>query len=496
MKLTDKQVGKDKSMIHINEQSLDINDLNKYITCNSKQFMEYMPKNIEPFIDLIITSPPYWDMKQYGNVEQTGFKQTYEEYLDDIEQTFETLYKLSKDTATLYVNSDTLKRNGRLVRLPDDIAKRLENVGWIHQDVIIWDKRKTLPWSRKGQMRNTFEYIHMFTKTNNYKYYIERIKTVDELKEWWQNYPERYSPEGKVPDNIWEFIIPTQGSWGTKKDFGDKEFKHACPFPPEMMARMIKLSSDEGDVVFDPYAGTGVLLATALNLNRKYLGLDTNPDYKQIFEYVTKPLIEEKMHEINIYYDNQERLKELLNKTIYKLRVLKFPKAMIKKFIKTFEQKEINELSPFVAAIAIEEEMNEQEKTEKHKIGKSNYYFVLNNNFNFIDGTGIVTTLRKLNKNAPFSKYGLITSVNLITIEEAVDLLTTHQSNLYLYSKGVVNDSHMEVTIEETIDLIRNKDAHKQHTDKTIPPIFSNIKINKSDYEEVPAEKYKKRNYQ
>ncbi|MEK4376862.1 DNA-methyltransferase [Bacillus sp. FSL R5-0434] len=483
-------------MIHINEQLLDINDLNQYITCNSKQLIKYMPDDIEPFIDLIITSPPYWDMKQYGDVEQTGYKQTYEDYLDDIEQTFDTIYKLSKDTATLYVNSDTLKRNGRLVRLPDDIAKRLENVGWIHQDIIIWNKGKTLPWSRKGQMRNTFEYIHMFTKSKNYKYYIERIKTVDELKEWWVNYPERYSPEGKVPDNIWEFIIPTQGSWGTKKDFGNEEFKHACPFPPEMMARMIKLSSDEDDVVFDPYAGTGVLLATALNLNRKYLGLDTNPDYKKIFEYVTKPLIEEKIHEINSYYDNQERLKELLNEAIYKLRVLKFPKAMIKTLLKIFGQKETNELSPFLAAIAIEEEMNEQEKTEKHKIGKSSYYFVLNNNFNYNDSTDFESKLTELNQNAPFSKYGLITRVHLITVEEAINLLETHENNLYLYSNGIVNDSYGEVNIEEAIYFLANMDANQEHSDKGIPPILSNIKINKSDYEEIPAGKYKKRGYQ
>ncbi|MFD1464224.1 DNA-methyltransferase, partial [Paenibacillus farraposensis] len=307
-------------MIQINEQAVDFNQLNQYIICNSKKFTEYIPNNVEPFIDLIVTSPPYWDMKQYGNVKQTGFQQTYEEYLDDIEQTFNSLYKLSKETATLYVNSDTLKRDGKIIRLPDDIARRLENVGWIHQDIIIWDKGKTLPWSRKGQMRNIFEYIYVFTKSKHYKYYIERIKTVDELKEWWIDYPERYNPEGKVPDNIWEHFIPTQGSWGTKKDFGDKEFKHACPFPPDMMARIIKLSSDEGDVVFDPYAGTGVLLATAQNLNRRFLGLDTNPDYKQIFEQVTKPLIEEKIQEINNYYEKQEKMKLLLSKTIYKLR--------------------------------------------------------------------------------------------------------------------------------------------------------------------------------
>ncbi|KAF6586438.1 site-specific DNA-methyltransferase, partial [Paenibacillus sp. EKM208P] len=78
------------------------------------------------------------------------------------------------------------------------------------------------------------------------------IKNVDKLMEWWIDYPERYNPEGKVPENIWEFPIPTQGSWGNKIDFGEEEFRHACPFPPEMMARLILLSSDKNDVVLDP----------------------------------------------------------------------------------------------------------------------------------------------------------------------------------------------------------------------------------------------------
>ena len=412
-------------MTEINNQLINLTELNQYITGNSTEIMEYLPQNVEPFLDLIITSPPYWDMKKYGNVEQTGYNQTYEEYLNDIQETFEVIYRLSKDTATLYVNSDTIKRDGRIIRLPDDIATRLENIGWIHKDVIIWDKGKTLPWSRKGQMRNTFEYIHMFVKSENYKYYIERIKTVDELKEWWVDYPERYSPEGKVPDNIWPFTIPTQGSWGTKMDFGDKEFRHACPFPPEMMARMIKLSSDEGDVVFDPYAGTGILLATAEKLNRKYLGFDTNPEYKEIFEHVTKPLIEEQIKDINNYYEHQERLKMLLNEAIYKLRILKVPKAMIKAF-----NKKQNTNYPFIGALAIEEQFNEDDR-KKNKIGKASYYFISNPSSNEIEDPYSILT--EMSEKAPFSKYGLILNIHVISVEEAIELIEEQQQTLYLY---------------------------------------------------------------
>lgn len=473
-------------MIRNNNPLLNMATFNQYLTCNSIRFMDNVPQETEPFIDLIVTSPPYWDMKQYGEVEQTGFKQTYEEYLDDIEQTFATLYDLSKDTATLYVNSDTLKRDGKIIRLPDDIAKRLENIGWIHKDILIWNKGKTLPWSHKGQMRNTFEYIHMFVKSEDYKYYIERIKTVDELKEWWVDYPERYSPEGKVPGNIWEFNIPTQGSWGSKKDFGDKEFKHACPFPPEMMARLIKLSSDEGDVVFDPYAGTGVLLATAENLNRRYLGLDTNPGYKEIFEHVTKPLIRDQIGAINQYYEYQDNLKRLLNEAINKLRILKFPKAMIKTFIK-----EQNETSPFVGAFAIEErhQFNDSERANK-KVGKVSYYFISNLLPTNNEDTYLI--LKEMSENAPFSKYGLILDIHIISVEETIELFEQQNEDIYLYGKAVVNNSLGRISLDEYLEIIQNDIMIEKYCYKGVPPIFSNVNITLLDYEEILPDKFKR----
>lgn len=474
-------------MTQTNMEIIDLNNFNQYITMNSKKFMEFIPNNLEPFIDLIVTSPPYWDMKQYGKVEQTGFKQSYEDYLNDIERTFSTLYELSKETATLYVNSDTLKRDGKLIRLPDDIAKRLENIGWIHKDVFIWDKGKTLPWSHKGQMRNTFEYIHMFVKSKDYKYYIERIKTVDELKEWWVDYPERYSPEGKVPDNIWQFTIPTQGSWGTKKNFtDDKEFKHACPFPPEMMARLIKLSSDEGDVVFDPYAGTGVLLATAEKLNRRYVGLDTNPDYKEIFEHVTKPLINDQIMGIYKYYDHQENLKRLLNEAIYKLRILKIPKAMIKSFIK-----EHNQRFPFIGAFALEEQyqLNDIERANK-KVGKARYYFISNSPAEINEEN--YTILKGMSENAPFSKYGLIFDIHIITVAEAMQLFQSQNEEIYLYANAIVNNSVGNISLVDYLELLQNEVINETYCHKGIPPIFSNVNITLSNYEEILPDKFKK----
>jgi DNA modification methylase len=478
--------------LNINTPTLDTISLNNYVIGDSRKLFKEM-QNVEPFIDLIITSPPYWDMKQYGDVEeQIGFGQNYNSYLKDIKDIFTDVFNYSKDSATLYLNCDTMKREGKIVRLPDDIATELEKIGWVHQDTIIWNKVKTLPWSRKGQMRNVFEYILMFTKkgNENYKYHIDRIKSVDDLMEWWVDYPERYSPQGKVPTNIWEHVIPTQGSWGKKQEFGQEEFKHACPFPPDLMSKLILLSSDENDVVFDPFAGTGVLLAMAEKHKRRYLGFDTNKDYQKVFENVTKKLVAEEWKIINKKYEEQERKKQILVDTIYKLRVLKYPKALVKKIRGLHLKNLINISNNFSLILAFEDTITNSE--ENTALKKVNYIFVWKDQ-STIDDAKIV--INGLLSKSPFTKYGLQVSYVILNSEELNDFLTSLEldyTTLYAYEKGITTyftkeielNDYLEETIFPSLTINSIKD---------IPPIISNIRIQEDDYIEIERKLYVKR---
>src|SRR5205823_10077649 len=138
--------------------------------------------------------------------------QSYEKYLESLLRILSALLAKTKESGSLWLVADTFK--GKSLHLfPFDVAARLQGVGWKLRDVIIWNKTKTLPWSRPGQLRRVFEYILFFTKLEGFKYFITRIKEPDNLKEWWVRYPERYSPEGRVPTTIWTFPIPVQGSW-------------------------------------------------------------------------------------------------------------------------------------------------------------------------------------------------------------------------------------------------------------------------------------------
>ena len=468
----------------INNQVLDENSLNQYIIGNSKMLNKWFLKK-KPFVDLIITSPPYWDTKDYeGNENQIGFKQSYENYLNDVKTIFDGTYNISKKTASLVLVVDTLKKGGKMIRLPDDTARILEEIGWIHQDTIIWDKVKTLPWSRKGQMRNIFEYILIFSKTKNYKYNIDEIRLVEDLKEWWIGYPERYNPQGKVPENIWPFLIPTQGSWGTKQDFDNEEFRHACPFPPELMARIIKLLSDPDDVVFDPFAGTGVLFSVAEKLNRRFLGIDVNDSYKSVYEKVTRPLVNSMWPEIERYYEIQRKLKELLNKTITKLRILKYPYALMRK------QRAIKD---FKLAIILRKEFSDSDNINEYIVGKVELDLYLNQE---VDYNNVKTKCNELLSKAPFTKYGLISKHNVFLFSELNNHLKNLDFPLYLYSGSDFSQYHTEInTRSEFIELIQNEDRLESLKDSNVCAVVSNVKIQKNDYCLLPAEQYQKVGY-
>jgi len=215
--------------------------------------------DIDGLVDTIITSPPYADLVDYGEHEEQVGKQNYEDFLDDIREIYRQCYDIASDDCTLWIVTDTYKTGGRVVRLPFDIADELENLpnyetcleescegalrrnrangtlicrtcgevydpipeSWRMEDNIIWDKLRTRPWHQKGRLRNVYEHVTMFSKTDDFKYNKDaiRITNTDEFEQWWVNYPERYNPKGIVPSNVWEFPIPKQGQWGPKKSF-------------------------------------------------------------------------------------------------------------------------------------------------------------------------------------------------------------------------------------------------------------------------------------
>jgi DNA modification methylase len=296
--------------------------LDRYHIWDSRNIAELLPQ--KEFIDVTVTSPPYWNLKDYGSTAQIGFGQTYDRYLDDLEQVFRAVYSATKETGSLWIISDTLKQDGELKTLPFDLAQRLKRVGWILQDIVIWNKDRTLPWSHQGKLRNIFEYIAFYSRTRDFSYHLNRVRELDQLREWWVRYPERYSPYGKAPARVWTIPIPRQGSWGSNW------VRHFNPLPPQLVERILLLATNKGGTVLDPFAGSGAVLALAHAMGRKFIGLDLNENYQNMFWERVLPAIVNNYRETADAAHRTQSKRRRFARLISDLRSTKYPKELIR----------------------------------------------------------------------------------------------------------------------------------------------------------------------
>jgi DNA modification methylase len=292
-----------------------------YIIGDSRKIVEIFKKSNNKHPELIITSPPYHDIKNYENSEkQIGFGQSFIDYQNDITDVLHQCYRISSENSTLWLILDNIRKDGELIPLPFELIDHLKmkyQKTWILKDIIIWSKQKNIPWHHKGILKNHFEYILFLTKNDDFKFKIDRIREIADLKKWWISYPERYNPNGKVPTNIWEFNSPIRG-WGNGCQ------KHFCPFPFPLVEKIISITSDVGDLVLDPFAGSGSVLALSKVMNRESIGIDINSKYKKRFEDEVLPgakkYWEHREVELKKIKHNIRKFNELNNK----LRKIKF----------------------------------------------------------------------------------------------------------------------------------------------------------------------------
>jgi DNA modification methylase len=406
-------------------------------------------RNIKKFIknnsiSTTITSPPYYDMKDYGDKKQIGYGQSYDSYLNDLQKVFKNVYDITKEDGSLWIIIDTFKKNGQVVPLPFDLTSKLVEIGWLLQDIIIWKKDKTVPWSHNGFVQRKFEYILFFTKSKQYKYYKDRVRIYDtsQLKKWWVKYPERYNPKGKALDEVWEYPIPTQGSWG------DKYIRHFCPLPMDMIGTMIQLTTDEQDIILDPFAGSGSVLIQASYMNRKYIGFELNKFYIEMFNKYLQDTLDTGRKKYKLFLTNKGQTD--FEKTILDLRALKYARVIQKKFMENEKY-----------FIYVEPIGNSQ---IKNKLIKVKYIFISNNKLIKKN----IEKLKELTNKPPLSKFGI---EPIFEFEENFDELALKDINIYGYTK--TNTYYTQ----EKIDCIKNISRKIS--------ILSSIEVllNENDYE-------------
>ncbi len=282
----------------------------------------------EPIADVVITSPPYYNLKNYDAADQIGYGQNKDQYLADVETVLRNCFTVTKPLGSLWLVIDDYREDGILQLLPWEICQRATHAGWKLRDQIIWDKQHTIPWASKGHMRKVFEFIFFFTKSDNYKYKIDRVKILDEVSKWWVDFPERFNPKGKTPTNIWQIPIRRQGTWPLPS-----KVDHHCPFPTALVARIIELTTNPGDVVLDPFAGSGVALAQAAAMKRNFIGFEINNKYVKMFERVVKDEVAKEWREMKEWRQLHKKTQDKFEQTVMKLRALKYARQVSSPFL-------------------------------------------------------------------------------------------------------------------------------------------------------------------
>jgi len=209
-------------------------------------------------IQQIITSPPYFGIMRYGNVEnEIGTRGTLQQYREDLTEVFHQCYRVLKPTGVFMLNIDNAKReDGFLSFSAWDMIPILRTIGFKLVSTIIWVDKGRRELYQGQILDHHYEPIFILAKTNNYTFH------------------KFDAPEG----DVWEILNPRKDD--IENDKGDMYDRFGtATFPVELITYLVALGSNEGDTVLDPLAGSGTVMDVCQRLNRSSIAIEVNSAY-------------------------------------------------------------------------------------------------------------------------------------------------------------------------------------------------------------------------
>ena len=231
-------------------------------------------------VHFIITSPPYWQLKDYNHANQIGFGDSYEDYINNLSLVWNECHRALHDGCRLcVVVGDQFARSAyygryKVIPIRTEIIKFCETLGFDYMGAVIWQKVTTCntsggatimgsyPHPRNGILKIDYEFILNFKKPGK---------------------PPKVSPEIKEASrlSLEEWNEYFAGHWNFS---GEKQDKHLATFPEELPRRLIKMFSFQGETILDPFLGSGTTAAAAARLGRNSVGYEINAEYRQTIE--------------------------------------------------------------------------------------------------------------------------------------------------------------------------------------------------------------------
>jgi len=236
-------------------------------------------------VQTIVTSPPYWSLRDYGIEGQLGLEDSVYEFIDALADVFEQARRVLRDDGTLWLNiGDSYTSGGRTWRAPDKknraramsvrpptpdglkpkdligvpwrLAFALQDRGWYLRSDIIWNKPNCQPESVTDRPTRSHEYVFLFSKSERYKYDVRAVHGPNERR--------------------------LRTVWNLKTQVYPEANGHFATFPPALVEPCLKIATDPGDLVLDPFAGSGTTSLSAGRLGRRFAGIELQSDYLEM----------------------------------------------------------------------------------------------------------------------------------------------------------------------------------------------------------------------
>jgi DNA modification methylase len=316
-------------------------EINKIYTGDNRTILKTFE---DKSVNCIVTSPPYYGLRDYGNEAQIGLEETPEAYISTMVDVFTECKRVLKDNGTLWLNigdsyaantgyqveqsirggNDFVnagQNNGKSVKPPKGLKPKdligipwllafaLRSSGWYLRQDIIWHKPNPMPESVTDRCTKAHEYIFLLSKSAKYYYDAEAIKQEslnpdDDLRRMMQQKEDNKSN----PDNLKNGLrIKNEKSqiFGSRSGHSGNHFydtgkankrsvwtittkpfseAHFATFPEDLIVDCIKAGCPENGIILDPFMGAGTTALVASKLNRNFIGIELNPEYVKIAE--------------------------------------------------------------------------------------------------------------------------------------------------------------------------------------------------------------------
>lgn len=240
----------------------------------------------ERSIQTVVTSPPYWSLRDYDVDQQIGCDDTLEDYIADIVKTFSKVRRVLTEDGTVWLNvGDAYTSGNRRYRAPDKknraramsmrpptpdglkpkdliglpwrLAFALQDAGWWLRSEVIWCKPNAHPESVRDRPTKAHETVFLLSRSQDYYYSVDAVR----------------GPNDRRLRTTWD--IPTE----PRKRFNGDQDAHPAVMPATLAQRCVEVTSRSGDIVLDPYAGSGTTLLAAQHLQRRWVGIELKPAF-------------------------------------------------------------------------------------------------------------------------------------------------------------------------------------------------------------------------